>query len=376
MTKAIRAYHRSVYARITAHPAVAGMLDSVRLPVMRKFFAFLKKYGLQVHARLSHKAFYCNALNGTSQYNISINCDLSVSCNCQDDYGEGILGDFSTDSLTDILSGPVAQSIRRKLAEGILPLRTCSRCFDLRTIDKAHASDRVSPERVAPEGIMVENTAVCNLRCIACNRASIASIRRKPRMTLDDIRNVSSTIRENGIKKLHFFKYGEPFLSPAIYDELRIIREENPGLTIIISTNGAVIGTQKQREAALFADQIYFSIHGISDEILSNYQRGGSFTKAFENMRDVVRLRNAAGRTRPLIEWKYVLFNWNDRPEMVAAAVALAKDTGVDAISFWPTNAPYYGKSLRYYVSPFFTKDTAKRWGSIREIRFTDSTPL
>jgi MoaA/NifB/PqqE/SkfB family radical SAM enzyme len=243
-------------------------------------------------------------------------------------------------------------------------------------MDKSHASDRLTPAAGAPEGIMVENTALCNLHCIACNRASIASIRRKTRMSLDDIRKVSSAIRENGIKKLFFFKYGEPFLSPTIYEELRLIREQNPHLLIVISTNGAVIETQKQREAALFADQIYFSIHGISDEILSNYQRGGSFTKAFENMREVVRLRNAAGRKRPLCEWKYVLFNWNDRPEMVAAAATLAKEIGVDAISFWPTNAPYYGKSWRYYVSRFFTKDTAKRWGSIREIRFSDSTPL
>lgn len=343
---------------------------------MRKMFAFVKKHALQMRARAGHKVFYCNALNGTSHYNISINCDMSVSCNCQDDYGEGIIGDFSRDSLKDIFLGPVAQSIRLRLSQGILPLRTCSRCFDLRTMDKSMAAQGLTPASPAPEGLMVENTALCNLHCVACNRESIAAIRRKTRMSLPDIRKVASAIRENKIKKLYFFKYGEPFLSPTIHDELRIIREQNPDVLIIISTNGAVIESQQQREAALLADQLYFSIHGISDEILSNYQRGGSFAKAFTNMREVVRLRNASGRTTPLIEWKYVLFNWNDRPEMVTTAVSLAKEIGVDAISFWPTNAPYYGKSLRYYVSRFFTGDTAKRWGSIREIRFTDSTPL
>ncbi len=371
MTKDNLRFRTSLHSRITSPPPVTDLLDALRRPTARKLFASCKKLALETKARLQNKIFYCNALQGMSTYNISVNCDMTVSCNCQDDYGEGILGDLSRTSFSDIFGGPAANAIRAKLAEGILPLRTCSRCFELRTVTKAQAP-HARGRRAAPQGIMVENTSECNLHCVACNRTSIAADRRTRRMSMDDIRIVSSTIRDNGIKRIHFFKYGEPFLSPTVYEELKIIKEQNPEVIIVISTNGAAINTRERRDAALLADHIYFSIDGVSDETLTRYQRGGSFAKAFGNMREVIRLRNARGQKLPFVEWKYVLFNWNDRPHMLAAAKALAKEAGVDVISFCPTNAPYYGKSWRFYVSPFFKKETVKRW-NVREIRFSET---
>jgi hypothetical protein len=42
------------------------------------------------------------------------------------------------------------------------------------------------------------------------------------------------------------------------------------------------------------------------------------------------------------------LFNWNDHPETIARAIELAKEAGVNIISFWPTRNPFYGASWRY----------------------------
>ena len=372
MLREIPEPHISLYSRITANHVVTDILDCARGPALRKLFSFLKKHAMQAHARCAGKAFYCNALNGTSAYNISINSDMTVSCNCQDDYNEGTIGDLSRNSFHDIFHGPATTAMRRKLAAGVLPLRTCSRCFELRTAGKREAAQKADHPAPAPGGIMVENTSACNQRCIGCNRKSIVASRRSMKMSMDDIRKVSQEIRENGIKKIFFFKYGEPFLSPAVYEELKTIKEQNPGAELYISTNGSVIESQQQRKAALFADHIYFSIDGVSDYIVDHYQRGGSFTKAYENMKAVVSLRNESGRKKPVIEWKYVLFNWNDRPEMISAARELAVRAGVDVISFWPTNAPYYGKSLRYYLSPFFTRETVKQW-TTRELWFTEA---
>lgn len=360
----------SPYSRLTSIRAVTDMLDAARMPVMRRGFANIKRLAMEARARLQGKAFFCNALQGMSAYNISVNCDMTVSCNCQDDYGEGLLGDMSRDSFESVYWGPVANGFRAALARGVLPLRTCSRCVELRTMDKSEVRAMIGRRAPAPEGIMVENTSNCNLDCIACNRKSIARSRRRTRMSLDDVRRIAETLRVHGIKRVHYFKYGETFLSPTIREELTVIRETNPGIIITISTNGNFVDSQDKREAALLADHIYFSIDGVSDETLSHYQRGGSFEKAYANLREVVRLRNEKGRTLPYIEWKYVLFNWNDRPEFLAAARDLAAEAGVDVISFCPTNAPYYGKSLRFYYSPFLKKETVRRW-NVREIRFS-----
>ena len=56
----------------------------------------------------------------------------------------------------------------------------------------------------------------------------------------------------------------------------------------------------------------------------------------------------ARGVKAPVLEWKYLLFNWNDQPQHIARAVEMAKEIGVDIISFWPTQNPFYGMSWRY----------------------------
>jgi hypothetical protein len=54
-----------------------------------------------------------------------------------------------------------------------------------------------------------------------------------------------------------------------------------------------------------------------------------------------------------VIEWKYVLFNWNDHPAHVRQATEMAKAAKVDILSFWPTSNPFYGISWRYRLGGF-----------------------
>ena len=44
------------------------------------------------------------------------------------------------------------------------------------------------------------------------------------------------------------------------------------------------------------------------------------------------------------------LFNWNDHPKTIQRAIEMAKEIGVDIISFWPTDNPFYGMSWRYHL--------------------------
>ena len=76
--------------------------------------------------------------------------------------------------------------------------------------------------------------------------------------------------------------------------------------------------------------------------------KGSNFDKAYAAMRDMVAYRNARGRQQPILEWKYLLFNWNDHPDHIERAIEMARAIGVDIISFWPTNNPFYGTSWRY----------------------------
>jgi hypothetical protein len=107
-----------------------------------------------------------------------------------------------------------------------------------------------------------------------------------------------------------------------------------------------------------------------------------------------VRFRDARGLTKSQIEWKYLLFNWNDRSAQIAKAISAARGrpsevflhgpgssegrdvtahneeitgAGADVISFWPTNNPFYGISWRYRLG-LLNKIGEKCWKG-REIR-------
>src|SRR5262249_23668877 len=95
----------------------------------------LKKY-MEWMARLKGQRFYCKALGGESDYKITVNCDPTVSCSCQDYDGSGHLGDLNKNSFKEVFFGPVARKFREDLAKGKLPIDTCTRCGDLHRVSR------------------------------------------------------------------------------------------------------------------------------------------------------------------------------------------------------------------------------------------------
>ena len=318
-----------------------------------RIITFLLKWlyarGLVLYAALSGKSFYCNVLTGDSTINTVINSDLSVSCTCLDKDGTGKIGDLHAQGLAEIFSGERANSFRKALAQGRLPIHCCAGCIERRWIKKGSA-DAYLRNYHLPVAITVENTAECNMSCLYCHRDQIYKNRRKRSMSLDEMRLVSRAICENHIKYIAYVNFGEPFISQTIKQELEIIKNENPEVSMMTSTNGTMLDSQEKMEAALYFDHIYFSIDGSTQESLHRYQHNGDFDAAYRNMKALVGLRNTRNKKRPVIEWKYVLFRWNDSHRLISRAIELARAAKVDRLSFWPTVVPIDGISYRYYL--------------------------
>ncbi len=285
--------------------------------------------------RLAGRAWQCTALRGESIYNICINCDMTVSCNCRDYDGTGHIGDLRKQSLKEIFSGSTARRFRETLAAGRFPTRQCTQCWELRSAPRATAAAEVEQFHPPASGIMVENTVRCNLRCIGCAREEVTGTRTQMRMSLEDMEEVARNVQDCGIETVAFHNLGEPFLSPNIHQELSLLRKYSPKLRLVCSTNGIALNTDDKREAALLLNILYMSLDGPSQEIAERYQQGVDFDAACRNLEALVRFRDARGLTAPLIEWKYVVFAWNDQPEHIEAAVARAREIGADLISFW-----------------------------------------
>ena len=310
-----------------------------------------KSRALELQSRVTGRKFYCNALAGESEYDITVNSDLTVSCNCQDYDGSGHIGDLRKSTFEEVFFGPVAQKFRDDLAKGKIPISTCARCGDLCRLPK---KDSAPPKpRLPYRGMLLENTVVCNVDCIGCAREGAANIRVGKTMPLAELSQMADLAARLGMQRIFYLNLGEPFLSPTICQELPLLRAKNPDAYIRISTNGVLLNTDAKREAALNLSDIQFSVHGISDEMCGKYMMRGSFEKAFAAMKAMVAYRDARGLKAPILEWKYLLFNWNDSPKTIARAIEMAKEIGVDLISFWPTNNPFYGISWRWRLGRF-----------------------
>src|ERR1700744_2908281 len=91
----------------------------------------------EVMARLRGERFYCDALSGRSAYNITVNWDGTLTCNCHDYDGSGNIGDLNQQTSKEAFYGPKAQALRESLAQGKLPILTCAHCGDLKRIKKS-----------------------------------------------------------------------------------------------------------------------------------------------------------------------------------------------------------------------------------------------
>lgn len=294
---------------------------------------------IEINAKIHSKTFYCRSLAGNSKYyNLSIASDMNVSCNCSDIYGEGILGNLKHNSLNEIMHGKKADSFRKKLANGKLPITNCVTCDDLTT--------KAINYRY-PKNLLIENTIHCNLNCLGCYREDIQLLRKKKSLSLHDIEKIAKSIK--GIKTIYYYNQGEPFFSKNIKKELQIIKKYNPDIKIIISTNGLLLNTKEKREAAMLADEIIFSIHGSNNRSLRRYQKNGDFNKVYTNMKKLIDFRGK--KDKPVITWKYVLFWWNDSSPEIKNAINLAKEINLNGILFEKTQYPLYAVSFKHHLS-------------------------
>jgi pyruvate-formate lyase-activating enzyme len=305
------------------------------------------------------RPLYCTALAGESNYNICVNSDMTVSCNCQDYDGQGHIGDLRTQTLAEIVSGEAVAGFQSMLYAREMPTSVCSTCPELAVLPRETARLGPAPGGIPIHGLMVENTVLCNLRCSLCRRDELLAQRGQRSMTLEDIERVAKMVSEYGIEQVSYFALGEPFVSQHIDEEIALMRQHNPEITIVTSTNGALVDTESKLSALLMMDHVYFSIDGTTQDTVSRYQVNGDFEKSFANMSRLVerraqRLADDPEAHVPTIEWKYVVFRWNDSREEILRAIRLAREAAVDRIVFYPGVAKRPDRSVRFHTDPLF----------------------
>lgn len=274
--------------------------------------------------------YICKVLAGLAPYDLSVNADMTVSCNCMLRSG-GKLGDLREQTLAEIYSSEDVSMMRKDLLNGYLPTVSCyMRCNELVQVPKSYATYFLKHYTV-PRVIMYESVSACNLKCTGCFNQYIE----RKKTTIEDTIKFAEECKKEGIDTVHMFKYGEPFIDTEIGEKIDIIREYNPEIKIIISTNGVLLDVGNNMENALKVNRLIFSLDGIDDETVLGFQKNSQFDRVYDNMCRLVQLRNKANVDSLSIVWKYVLFEHNDSDEMIDKVFEMAQYAGVDSIEFF-----------------------------------------
>jgi wyosine [tRNA(Phe)-imidazoG37] synthetase (radical SAM superfamily) len=276
-------------------------------------------------------SYYCKVLSGLSAYNFSVNADMTVSCRCAL-RKSGLLGDLKEQTFEQIFNSEFVNSIRLDLRDGIHYNDECKFCSELCEVPRS-ISDYYCKNYSVPTAVMFENTSACNYKCKYCVHNDDSAVRHT--VTMKDVENFAQNCKDSNIETIHFFKFGEPFLDHKVLEEIKLIRNYLPDVTMTTSTNGSLIDTPEKIEAALDIDFFNVSLDGINNEMLSLYQRGSQFDKVLQNLKNLSNARKASTNARMksfLI--RYVMFAWNDSDDSIERIFQICQELRCDSVQF------------------------------------------
>jgi hypothetical protein len=277
-------------------------------------------------------------------------CDGRIVCGCADPYGKRVLGDARAASIADIWRGETASTLRAALNGG--GSKFCGDC----PLKLPLKRDDVAPQRALdvgplPSRLYVECTAACNISCNQACCAPETGITRTRQAGMLDFDLFTRVIDEAGpaLGRVDFFNYGEAFLHKRAVEMCEYIKTKFPHIYLYTSTNGQALDEERARRLVRSGiDEVTFSIDGASQDTYVQYRQRGKFEKALANLRAMIDEKRTLGRDVPFLNWRYILFRWNDTDEEMGRARQIAADIGVDRLCWEITDHPENAFSRRF----------------------------
>jgi hypothetical protein len=277
-------------------------------------------------------------------------CDGRMVCGCADPYGKRVLGSAATASVSGIWRGETASRLRLDLNAGGSTF--CGDCPLKLPLTRDEAPPQRDPTVGAlPSRLYVECTAACNISCNQACCAPETGITRTRQAGMLDFDLFTRVIDEAGpsLGRVDFFNYGEAFLHKRAIEMCEYIKTKFPHIYLYTSTNGLAFTDERVRRLVRSGiDEVTFSIDGATPESYVKYRQRGDFRKAIASMTAAVDEKRRHGRDVPFINWRYILFTWNDSDEEMALARRTAAGIGVDRLTWEITDHPENAYSRRF----------------------------
>ena len=277
-------------------------------------------------------------------------CDGRIVCGCADPLAKRVLGDAKTHTIEQIWRGEKMRGLRDDMNHAGSDF--CGDCPLKRPLEPGEEPTQHSLEVGRHPGRMfIECTAACNISCnqaICAPETGITKTRTAGMLDFDVFKKVIDEVGPS-LGRIDFFNYGEAFLHKRAVEMCEYIKANHPHIYLYTSTNGGAFSEEQARRLVHSGiDEVTFSIDGAKAESYVQYRQRGKFDVAIRNLRAMVDEKTRSGRDLPQINWRYILFKWNDSDEEMDLARSLASEIGVDRLCWEITDHPEDSYSRRF----------------------------
>lgn len=277
-------------------------------------------------------------------------CDGRVVCGCADPYAKRVLGDARHSSLHEIWTGPTVSGVREDINRGGSPF--CGDCpLKLPLAETDAPPQRSLDVMPLPSRLYVECTAACNLSCFEACCAPETGITKTRQAGMLDFELFRRVVDEaaSSLVRIDFFNYGEAFLHKRAIDMCEYVKTRYPHIYLYTSTNGLAFREDGVRRLVRSGiDEVTFSVDGATQETYVRYRQRGDFARVMANLSAAAEEKHVAGQDVPFLNWRYILFRWNDDEREMNRARRLAADTGADRLCWEITDHPEEAFSRRF----------------------------
>jgi hypothetical protein len=292
-------------------------------------------------------------------------CDGRIVCGCADPYARRVLGDARATTVHGVWTGETISRLRADLNAG--GSKFCGDCPLKLPLRKDEAPlGRPLDAGPLPSRLYIECTAACNISCHQACCAPETGITRTRQAGMLDFELFRRVVDEVGaaLVRIDFFNYGEAFLHRRAVEMCEYIKSRYPQIYLYTSTNGLALSAEQARRLVHSGiDEVTFSIDGATAASYVKYRQRGRFELAIATLREMADEKRRAGRDLPFLNWRYILFTWNDSDEEMARARHLAAEVGVDRLCWEITDHPEDSYSRRFVPgSPDFEAIRHEIW--------------
>lgn len=195
-----------------------------------------------------------------------------------------------------------------------------------------------------PASFSIEPTNFCNLKCPECPSGLGKLTRPLGLLDPEVFKGLIDDIKDHSFYIQLFFQ-GEPYINKRLPEMIKYAVTNK--VYVAISTNGLLID-EKKVEKILDnpPDKLIFSIDGLDEETYQNYRVGGTFAKADEGLKLLLKRKLERGLKKPFVELQFIVMKANEK--QIPDVLKYGRELGVNKVALKTMQVSSYENAVQY----------------------------